>query len=103
MLSRAQAETTRLREAIAAVGHYQSWRPVDPPARYAEGTVHLGSLWPGLGVAPLGTHPGEPGGKNAKKRAVVAVARKLVVLMHRIWITQEVYDPMRGIRVRPAA
>jgi transposase len=43
------------------------------------------------------------GGKNARKRAVVAVARKLVVLMHRIWITQEVYDPMRGIRVRPAA
>jgi transposase len=43
------------------------------------------------------------GGKNAKKRAVVAVARKLVVLMHRIWITQEAYDPMRGVRVRPAA
>lgn len=43
------------------------------------------------------------GGKNAKKRAVVAVARKLVVLMHRIWITQQVYDPMRGLRVRPAA
>jgi transposase len=43
------------------------------------------------------------GGKNAKKRAVVAVARKLVVLMHRIWITQEAYDPLRGVRVRPAA
>lgn len=43
------------------------------------------------------------GGKNAKKRAVVAVARKLVVLMHRIWITQQAYDPMRGVRVRPAA
>jgi transposase len=41
--------------------------------------------------------------RNAKKRAVVAVARKLVVLMHRIWITQEAYDPMRGVRVRPAA
>jgi transposase len=43
------------------------------------------------------------GGKNAKKRAVVAVARKLVVLMHRIWITQERYDPMRADRVRSAA
>jgi hypothetical protein len=30
---------------------------------------------------------------------VVAVARKLVVLMHRLWITQERYEPMRGIRV----
>ena len=25
------------------------------------------------------------GGKNAKKRAVVAVARKLAVLLHRLW------------------
>lgn len=43
------------------------------------------------------------GGKNAKKRAVVAVARKLVVLMHRIWITQDAYDPMRGVAVHSAA
>jgi transposase len=34
------------------------------------------------------------GGKNAKKRAVVAVARKLAVLMHRLWITGEIYDPL---------
>jgi transposase len=34
------------------------------------------------------------GGKNAKKRAVVAVARKLAVLLHRLWITGEVYDPL---------
>src|SRR5713101_219023 len=27
----------------------------------------------------------ERGGKNAKKRAVVAVARKLAVLLHRLW------------------
>jgi transposase len=33
------------------------------------------------------------GGKNAKKRAIVAVARKLAVLMHRLWITGEDYDP----------
>ncbi len=35
----------------------------------------------------------ERGGKNAKKRAVVAVARKLAVLMHRLWVTDGVYDP----------
>jgi transposase len=34
------------------------------------------------------------GGKNAKKRATVAVARKLVVLMHRLWVTGEVYQPL---------
>ena len=36
----------------------------------------------------------ERGGKKAKKRARVAVARKLSVLMHRLWKTQEVYDPL---------
>ena len=40
------------------------------------------------------------GGKNAKKRAVIAVARKLVILMHRIWITQQVYEPLRGVAAR---
>jgi transposase len=34
------------------------------------------------------------GGKNAKKRAKVAVARKLAVLMHRLWMTGEVYEPV---------
>jgi transposase len=34
------------------------------------------------------------GGKNAKKRAAVAVARKLCVLLHCLWVTGEVYDPL---------
>jgi transposase len=34
------------------------------------------------------------GGKNAKKRSVVAVARKLGVLLHRLWVTGEVYEPL---------
>ncbi|MGA8672965.1 MAG: IS110 family transposase [Terracidiphilus sp.] len=33
------------------------------------------------------------GGKQAKNKAVVAVARKLAVLLHRIWVTQEPYIP----------
>lgn len=36
------------------------------------------------------------GGKNAKKRAIVAVARKLAVLLHRLWVTGEVYEPLRN-------
>jgi transposase len=35
------------------------------------------------------------GGKNAKKRAVVAVARRLAILLHRLWVTGEVYEPLR--------
>jgi transposase len=37
----------------------------------------------------------ELGGGNAKKRAVVAVARKLAVLLHHLWQTGEVYEPIR--------
>jgi transposase len=33
------------------------------------------------------------GGKNAKRRAVVAVARKLAVRMHHLWKSGEAYDP----------
>ena len=38
----------------------------------------------------------ERGGKNAKKRAVVAVARKLAVLLHKLWVSGEVYQPLRN-------
>jgi transposase len=45
----------------------------------------------------------ERGGKNAKKRAVVAVARKLAVLLHRLWVTGEVYEPLRNSAAKQAA
>jgi transposase len=45
----------------------------------------------------------ERGGKNAKKRAVVAVARKLAVLLHKLWVSQEVYEPLRNNRKGMAA
>jgi hypothetical protein len=37
------------------------------------------------------------GGKNGKKRAVIATARKLAVLLHRLWVSGEVYEPLRGV------
>jgi transposase len=40
------------------------------------------------------------GGKNSKKRAAVAVARKLSVLLHSLWVTGEVYDPLYKARRR---
>lgn len=43
-----------------------------------------------------GLHLAARGGKQAKNRAVVAVARKLAVLLHRIWITQEPYVPFHA-------
>ena len=43
------------------------------------------------------------GGKNAKKRAIVAVARKLAILLHRLWVTGEVYEPLGYGQVRAVA
>jgi transposase len=40
------------------------------------------------------------GGKNSKKRAAVAVARKLSVLLHHLWVTGEVYDPLHNTHRR---
>lgn len=42
------------------------------------------------------------GGKNAKKRAVITVARKLSVLLHRLWITGATYDPDYNLPHRAA-
>ncbi len=38
------------------------------------------------------------GGKSLKKRVVVAVARKLAVLLHRLWVNGEVYEPLYNHR-----
>jgi transposase len=38
----------------------------------------------------------ERGGKRGKKRAVIATARKLAVLLHRLWVSGEVYEPLRN-------
>ena len=43
------------------------------------------------------------GKKKAKKRAIVAVARKLAVLLHKLWVTGEVYEPFPETTVRKAA
>ena len=45
----------------------------------------------------------ERGGKNGKKRAVIATARKLAVLLHRLWVSGEAYEPLRNSRQVRAA
>ncbi len=66
--------------------------------RLLVGSAHyiLGPFGPDTDLRRYGLELGRRGGKNAKKRAVVAVARKLAVLLHRLWITGEVYDPLRN-------
>ncbi len=40
---------------------------------------------------------------RAKKRAITAVARKLAVLLHRLWVSGKPYEPLRGCQQEPAA
>src|SRR5580765_2616268 len=49
-----------------------------------------------------GLHLAKHGGKRGKKKAVVAVARKLGILLHRLWVTGEVYEPLRNQNLRAA-
>jgi len=45
----------------------------------------------------------ERGGKSAKRKAVVAVARKLAVVLHALWKGDVDFDPFYGSAVRQAA
>ena len=54
----------------------------------------LGPFGPDTDLRRWGLKLAGRGRKNAKKRAVVAVARKLAVLLHRLWVDGEVYQPL---------
>ena len=64
----------------------------------------LGPFGPDCALRRFGERVVEQGGRAAKRRAVVAVARKLAVLMHALWVGNEDYDPRRGLSAdSPAA
>jgi len=73
--------------------------------RLLVGSAHyiLGPFGPDTDLRRYGLRLGERGGKNAKKRAAVAVARKLAVLLHRLWVSGEVYEPLRQIMAATTA
>jgi transposase len=75
--------------------------------RLLVGSAHyiLGPFGPPCDLRTWGQKLAVRGGKNAKKRAVVAVARKLAVLLHRLWVSQTPYEPQRAAKGRswPAA
>lgn len=63
----------------------------------------LGPFGPDTDLRRWGLELVARGGKHAKKRAAVAVARKLAVLLHHLWLTGEVYEPLRLHRQHEAA
>jgi len=71
-----------------------------------QGAQHiLGPFGMDCDLRRLGLKLAERGGKSGKKRAIIAVARKLAVLLHRLWVSGEVYEPLHNSRqsAMPAA
>ena len=56
----------------------------------------LGPFGADCDLRRYGLHLAARGGKAAKKRAATAVARKLAILMHRLWVTGARYEPLRN-------
>src|SRR5271156_5047174 len=68
----------------------------------AQGAHHiLGPFGADSDLRRWGLKLAERGGKNGKKRAVIATARKLAVLLHRLWVSGEAYEPLRNSRTMP--
>ena len=54
----------------------------------------LGPFGPDSDLRRFGLRIASRGGKIAKRKAVVAVARKLAILLHHLWRCAEVYEPL---------
>jgi transposase len=62
-----------------------------------QGAQHiLGPFGPDSDLRRWGLKLAERGGRNAKKRAIIATARKLAVLLHHLWVSGEVYQPLHN-------
>jgi len=62
-----------------------------------QGAQHiLGPFGADCDLRRWGLKLAECGGRNGKKRAIIATARKLAVLLHRLWVSGEVYEPLRN-------
>jgi len=63
----------------------------------------LGPFGPDCDLRRWGLKLAQRGGKNAKKRAVVAVARKLACMLHSMWINNTDYEPFRSEETKRVA
>jgi hypothetical protein len=81
---------------IPEEAHFQGRRPDAQEASGGQRPLHPGTLGSDSDLRRHGQKIASRGGKNSKKRAVVAVARKLCVLLHSLWISGEVYEPLRN-------
>jgi transposase len=63
----------------------------------------LGPFGPDTDLRRFGLRLMVRGGRAGRKKALVAVARKLAVLLHRLWVTGEPYEALRGTAAEVAA
>lgn len=85
---RDQSGETDKQLRISKAGNHELRRLLVGCAHYI-----LGRFGPDCDLRRFGQRLMLRGGKNAKRRAVVAVARKLAVLLHRLWVSGTAYDP----------
>lgn len=83
-----ESSTARPQLGISKAGDTLGRRLLISAAHYI-----LGPFGPDSDLRRHGEAIAARGGKNAKKRAVVAVARKLAVLLHQLWMSGATYDP----------
>ena len=82
---------------IVAHSYHQGRRPILAEVIGWERAQYIvGPFGPDTDLRRYGERLMQRGGKNGNKRAIVAVARKLAVLLHRLWMTGEVYEPLRN-------
>jgi len=86
-------------------GQSEPQRPIskegDPYLRtlLVQGAQHiLGPFGVDCDLRRWGLKLAERGGRKGKKRAIVATARKLAVLLHHLWVSGEVYEPLHNSR-----
>jgi transposase len=62
-----------------------------------QGAQHiLGPFGADCDLRRWGLKLAERGGKSGKKRAIIATARKLAVLLHHLWVSGEAYEPLHN-------
>lgn len=82
---------------ISKAGDEMGRRLLVSAARYI-----LGPFGPECDLRRHGMAIAARGGKNARSRAAVAVARKLAVMLHKLWMSGSEYDPDRLAKRRVA-
>jgi transposase len=69
-----------------------------------QGAQHiLGRFGPDSDLRRWGLKLAERRGRNAKKRAIIATAGKLAVLLHHLWVSGEEYEALHNSQRRPLA